>query len=190
MIEQCVHSLERVLIPLKEDSYLEFLINTQNYVNNEQKILQKIENPLKNFQKEFANLKEKQTEEVLKNLSQILGYGLGSTPESDDLFLGVLIAKYCLNEEVCENFEYLTKIPYEKLTTSKSAQLIRSFLNLNFPSEIHPFIELLTLQLEDNQVKLKFEHEIRKIRTFGTSSGYYFLVGILWELKNNLSIQT
>ncbi|UCG01209.1 MAG: DUF2877 domain-containing protein [Candidatus Heimdallarchaeota archaeon] len=170
--------------PVRKEPSLDSLLNHQFPLLNEQNMLQMINSPLKEFQKDFMNLREKQIDSLMRNLSQILGYGLGSTPQSDDLFLGILTAKYCLNKEVSEIFRYLTNLPFEKLTNSRSAQLIRRFLNQNFPPEIIPFIKLLKAQL-DNQEKLQFEHEVRKIRTFGNSSGYYFLLGVLWELKYN-----
>jgi hypothetical protein len=182
---QHIQCLEIVLDPLTRESAFNPLINPRINLQNKLNLIQEVSGPLKEFQKDFIRLKEKKIKNVLRNLSQILGYGLGSTPESDDLFLGVLTAKHCLNKDINDQFDHLTKFPFERYTTSKSAKLIRSFLTQNFPLELIPFIELLKIQLEDDQVKVQFELEIRKIRTIGSSSGYYFLLGVLWELKYN-----
>lgn len=146
-------------------------------------ILYKIENSLIDFCVDFSRLIEKSLSETLNNLSHILGYGLGSTPESDDIFLGVLIALYCMNPTLKKEFEFLSVLPFERYTTAKSAQLIRRILKQHFPPEIIPFIELLKNSFRGNHRKSSFEQEIRKIRALGASSGYYFLIGVLWELK-------
>jgi hypothetical protein len=74
--------------------------------------------------------------------------------------------------------------PFERFTTPKSSHLIRKILTKNFPSEITPLIELLKIQKNDNKTIHQFELEVRKIRTLGASSGYFFLLGVLWELEN------
>ncbi|MFX1508651.1 MAG: DUF2877 domain-containing protein [Promethearchaeota archaeon] len=180
MVNNYIQCLEKVLNPLTYESSYEGLIKSQqNRVN----LLQRIEGPLREFQRDFFNLREKRI--VERNLSLILGYGLGSTPESDDIFMGTLVAKFCLNKNIDENCKYLSMFPFERFTTHKSAQLIRKILTKNFPSEIIPLIELLKIQKNDNQTIHQFELEARKIRTLGASSGYYFLLGVLWELKNS-----
>lgn len=185
MKDQHIECLEKVLNLKGKESSLNLLIKPQSILYDKQNMLQEIMDPLMKFQKDFTNLREKQLKQISRNLSQILGYGQGSTPASDDIFLGILAAKYCLNKEVGEEFEYLAKVPFESFTTSESAKIIRGFLIWNFPTEIIPFLELLKQELEHNQVKFQFEQESRKIKTLGTTSGYYFLLGVLWELKYN-----
>ncbi|MFX0123942.1 MAG: DUF2877 domain-containing protein [Candidatus Hodarchaeota archaeon] len=186
MKNQHILCLEKVLNPLTVDSSYISLIKSKTTIQCKLKIIQEIKDPLEEFQKDFKKLRGKKTEEILKNLSHILGYGLGSTPESDDLFLGILAVNYCLNGDVCNEFALLASFPFEKFTTSESAQLIRKFLTQNFPPELVPFLRLLKGQLKDDQGKIRFELEVRKIRSLGTSSGYYFLLGVLWGLKYNI----
>lgn len=170
-------------MPLEEENPHDPLLELPFFIINEQKVLNIIGNPLKEFHKNFSNLADNTVSKIKKNLSCILGYGLGSTPESDDVFLGILATIYCMNPQISKEFEFLAQIPFEKLTTLRSARLCRRFLRENFPSELLPFLRLLRTQLIDDQTKFRFEQEIRKIRRIGTSSGYYFLLGVLWELK-------
>lgn len=178
-----IRCLEKVLSPLEEDLFLNPLIEPPSSIINKQKIFSKIENHLREFCENFSNLRDKTISEIMRILSHILGYGLGSTPESDDIFLGILATIYCLNSHVSKEFEFLSQFPFERFTTQKSAQLCRKFLNQNFPFELLPFLELLKARLKDDQTKFRFEQEIRKIRTIGTSSGEYFLLGVLWKLE-------
>ena len=181
MVNSYIQCLEKVLNPLTyESSYGALIKSQQNRVN----LLQKIEGPLKEFQKEFFNLREKKIDETERILSQILGYGLGSTPESDDIFIGTLVAKFSLNEDIDDSCKYLSMFPFERFTTPKSSRLIRKILTKNFPSELIPLIELLKIKKNTNQTIHQFELEVRKIRILGASSGYFFLLGVLWELEN------
>jgi hypothetical protein len=179
-----IKCLEKVLTPFINDSSYETLTKYQSFQQNKADLLQKIEDPLREFQKGFSNLREKKIAEIERNLSHILGYGLGSTPESDDIFIGTLVAKFCLNEDTDDNCKYLSMFPFERFTTPESSRLIRKILTRNFPPEIIPFIQLLKIQKEDYQLTGQFEIEVQKIRTLGASSGYYFLLGVLLELKN------
>ncbi|MFW9906859.1 MAG: DUF2877 domain-containing protein [Candidatus Thorarchaeota archaeon] len=184
MVTHYIQCLEKVLKPFTCKSPYQGLIRSQTFHKNRINLLQKIKDPLGEFQKDFIHLKEKKIAEIERNLSQLLGFGLGSTPESDDIFIGILVAKFCLNEDIDETCKYLSLFPFERFTTPKSTQLIRKILTRNFPPEIIPLIELLKNQEEDNQLIDQFELEVRKIRALGASSGYYFLLGVLWELKN------
>lgn len=171
------------MMPLEGENPHNSLLKLQYPISNEKRIFIRIENPLKEFHKNLTNLIDEPISKIIKNLSSILGYGCGSTPESDDIFLGILATIYCLNPQIGKEFEFLSQIPFEKLTTNQSARLCRRFLKQNFPSDLITFLKLLKTPLYDDQVKIRFEHEIRKIRRIGTSSGYYFLMGVLWELK-------
>ncbi|MHA2245936.1 MAG: oxamate carbamoyltransferase subunit AllH family protein [Candidatus Hodarchaeales archaeon] len=185
MKSQQIRCLEKVLSPLEEVFFLNPLLEPQSRSINQQKIFSKIENFLREFCENFSNLREKSISEIMRILSHILGYGLGSTPESDDIFLGILATIYCFNSHVSKEFEILSQIPFERFTTKKSAKLCRRFLNQNFPFELLPFLELLKTKLKNNKTKSRFEQEIRKIRTIGASSGEYFLLGVLWKLQFN-----
>jgi hypothetical protein len=184
VVDHYIQCLEKVLNPLTTDCSYKTLIQSQTFQQNRVNLLQKIEGPLREFQKDFFSLIEKKIAEIERNLSQILGYGLGSTPESDDIFIGTLVANLCLNENIDDHCKYLSMFPFERFTTPKSAQLIRNILTRNFPPELIPFIELLKIRKEDYQLIHQFELEVRKIRTLGASSGYYFLLGVLLELEN------
>jgi hypothetical protein len=145
--------------------------------------MNEIESHLREFHKNFTSLIRLSVSQIITNLSHILGYGLGSTPESDDIFLGVIAAIHCLNSDRNKEFELLSKMPFERFTTAKSARMCRLFLNHNFPAELSIFLELLKSPLNDNKSRDRFEQEVRKISKIGSSSGFYFLQGVLWELK-------
>lgn len=185
MKNQHIQCLESVLNPIKEVFCFNSLKEPHSSLSNPQKVFTKIESSLMEFRKSLTNLRGNSINEIMRNLSLILGVGLGSTPESDDIFLGILAAIYCFQMDIRQKFEFLSHFPFERFTTLKSAQLCRRFLKKNFPSEIVPFLNLLKDPLQNDQSKFLFEQEIRKIKTIGTSSGYYFLLGVLWELKRN-----
>lgn len=118
-----------------------------------------------------------------KCLIQILGVGKGSTPISDDFLIGILFTIYLTDPFLVDQYELLAQFPFQKYTTSKSAQLIRKFLRNNFPKEVRTLFNLFKTPLNSASTVLKLENEIKKIKLIGVSSGYYFLLGILWELK-------
>ncbi|MFX1248576.1 MAG: DUF2877 domain-containing protein [Promethearchaeota archaeon] len=178
-----IHCLKRGLNQFEDNTAFKSQLKSKISFQNKQNILSEIEDHLREFRMNLTHLKDKPVSYIMGNLSHILGYGLGSTPQSDDIFLGILAAIYCLNNHVQSEFEFLSKLPFERFTTSESAQLCRNFLHQNFPSEIIPFLELLKDPLNDNYAKFRFEEEIHKINSIGTSSGYYFLLGVLWELE-------
>lgn len=124
--------------------------------------------------------------DIDKDLCNILGAGKGSTPQSDDFFLGFL-ATICNFEKknviFRRNVTILSKYPFEKLTTAKSSILIRKFLMSNYPNEIKRYIELLNEPLDTNVQLSLFNNEIRNVMMIGASSGKYFLLGSLWEIQ-------
>lgn len=183
MKNQHIKCLENVFNSIEEDISSKSLKEPHSSPYIIKNVFTKIENSLIEFRADFSNLKEKSVCEIMSNLSTILGYGLGSTPESDDIFLGILAAIYCFRPDLHEEFEFLSNFTFERYTTSKSAKLFRKFLKKNFPLEIIPFLNLLRVPLKDNQTKFRFEQEICKIRAIGTSSGINFLFGVLWEIQ-------
>lgn len=178
-----IRCLEEVLILLEGKSLLNPLLELKSSHFNYQKVFNEIENHLKEFYKNFTNLSRMPVSQIMTNLSHILGYGLGSTPESDDIFLGVIAAIYCLNSDRIKEFEFLSKFPFERFTTMKSSKMCREFLNHNFPAELSIFLELMKAPLNDNKSRDRFKQEVRKISKIGSSSGSYFLRGVLWKLK-------
>ncbi len=183
MIIKYIQCLEKLLIPTEENFSLKNLKDPQSAFPIRKKIFKEIEDFLIEFQKIFPYLTVKPISEIMKNLSNILGYGLGSTPESDDILLGILCTIYSINSDVQKEFEVLAQIPFERFTSQKSAQLFRRFLQRNFPRELQPLLKLLREQSPESTTISRFEQEARKIRTIGASSGHYFLLGVLWELQ-------
>jgi hypothetical protein len=146
-------------------------------------IIDRINPSLLKFRKNFKKLTKIPVFAILDSLSQILGYGEGSTPISDDIFLGMIATIYSLESDISKEFELLARIPFERFTTSKSSQLCRNFFYLKFPIEIECYLELIKTSLSDPLRKSLFKREIKKIYTFGASSGKSFLLGSLWELN-------
>ncbi|MHA1969377.1 MAG: oxamate carbamoyltransferase subunit AllH family protein [Candidatus Hodarchaeales archaeon] len=63
-----------------------------------------------------------------ESLTQILGVGEGSTPISDDFLIGIFFTINYTDPSLADQIELLTQFPFQRYTTSKSAQLIRKFL--------------------------------------------------------------
>ena len=115
--------------------------------------------------------------------SNIIGIGEGSTPKSDDIFLGIVTTLHCKEPEIGSKLSRLTTIPFEKLTTRRSSLLIRLFLRNNIPDELTKFTRLLSLKSLTPSQSLKFNKELKRIKLIGASSGRYFLNGVLWQLE-------
>ncbi|MFX0184431.1 MAG: DUF2877 domain-containing protein [Candidatus Hodarchaeota archaeon] len=146
-------------------------------------IIERINPSLLKFRKYIKNLTNIPIFIILDSLSQILGYGEGSTPMSDDIFLGMIATIYSLESDISKEFELLSKIPFERFTTSESSQLCRDFFFLKFPIEVECYLDLLKTALSDPLKISLFKREIKKIHNLGASSGKSFLLGSLWELK-------
>ena len=142
-------------------------------------LLDRLETLLKKFQEEILQSEVSNTSEINAIYSELLGVGQGSTPQSDDIFLGVITMMSIIEPEIKEQFLQLATIRYENFTTKKSSILIRKFLRGNFPPEVQKLITLFEVK---NQTD-KFESELRKVKMIGASSGMYFLVGLLWQLQ-------
>ena len=147
--------------------------------NQYEGLLDRLETPLKKFQKEILQSEVSNTSEINAIYSELLGVGQGSTPQSDDIFLGVITMMSIIKPEIKEKFLQLATIRYETFTTKKSSILIRKFLRGNFPPEVQKLITLIGVR---NQTD-KFESELRKVKMIGASSGMFFLVGLLWQIQ-------
>ena len=153
-------------------------INTEEY----QWLLTRIETVLHKFQRELRDFSL--SDEITKSsIPHLLGIGEGSTPQSDDIFLGIILAIKCKEPSVAKFLDSHSTIKYESYTTKKSASLIRSFLRGNYPEELKKFIELLMIETITPSQTRRFRLEIQKIKRIGASSGYSFLVGVLWQLR-------
>jgi len=147
--------------------------------NHYKQLLDRLETPLKRFQEETRQSGVLNTLKVNTIYSELLGIGQGSTPQSDDIFLGVITVMRIMKPEIREKLLHLATMRYETFTTKKSSILIRKFLHGNFPREVKKLINLLEVK---NQID-RFESELRKVKMIGASSGMYFLVGLLWQLQ-------
>ena len=158
--------------------YLETLkknLDKENY----QPFLKRLEIPLKDFSDQIFLSEVLNTSSINSVYSKLLGIGQGSTPQSDDVFLGVITAMSIMNPEVEQKLFHLAALRYETFTTKKSSILIRKILRGNFPQEILRLIQLM----RSNTQTIELENEIRKVKEIGASSGIYFLVGLFWQLR-------
>jgi len=149
-------------------------------------IVERITPFLLNFRAKLSTSKRLDLNDARSDLINILGYGKGSTPQSDDFFLGVLSTICSLerdNPNFQRNFLILSNFSYEKFTTAESSTLIRKILMSNYPDEVKNYIELLNDPLDTLVQLTLFNNEIRKIMMIGVSSGKYFLLGSLWEIQ-------
>ena len=142
--------------------------------------LKRIEMPLIQIIDEIFQKRPLNSSMLNDMYSKVLGIGQGSTPQSDDVFLGVMTALSVMNPELVDKLLNLALYRYESFTTKKSANLIRKVLRGNFPIEIQGLVDILKVKSQNNV----FQREVLKIKRIGASSGIYFLVGILWQLEN------
>ena len=137
--------------------------------------------------KEFRSIllkREFSIKDSLLLFQGILGEGNGSTPESDDYIIGILCCFQIFKPEY--DISFLSVIPFEKFTTSKSSKLLRSVIRKRYPKELQNFLNLLNKpSLSKRQINF-FSSEIRKISQIGASSGVNFLQGVFWEMDNIL----
>ena len=154
---------------------LEKNLQRESYVQ----ILKRIEIPLKKFSEEILLSSSLNFSNISTIYSELLGVGQGSTPQSDDIFLGVITTISIMDPKIKEKLVRLAVMKYEDFTTKKSSILIRKFLRGNFPEEIQKLVNLLRAK---NRID-EFTDELRRVKAIGASSGLFFLVGLLWQLK-------
>ncbi len=116
------------------------------------------------------------------SLRNFLGIGGGSTPESDDIFLGIITTMNLFEPELGEKLLLMSSYRYEDVTTKESSILIRRFLRKNYPREIKPFLSLMMKNKNERKWKRKFNTIISEVNSIGASSGTSFLQGVLWQL--------
>jgi hypothetical protein len=160
-------------------SHHQSIIERNLQKNKYEQFLERIETPLVQFQEEIHQSGILNIENMNTILSDLLGVGKGSTPQSDDVFLGVLTVMTIIEPNISIKFLHLATIRFETFTTKKSSIMIRKFLHGNFPKEVLKLVNLLKVK---NQID-KFEFELRKVKTIGASSGMFFLVGLLWQIQ-------
>jgi len=159
------------------------IISEELALETHQWLLMRIEPKLVKFQQEIKDCYTNYQIIVSSTIPNLLGIGEGSTPESDDLFLGVIATIICKNPSFSEFFNRLTTMKFEDYTTRRSSLLIRRFLRENYPKEIRSFIALLKSESYSSSYLSKLKLEIQKIKRIGASSGYFFLVGVHWQLE-------
>ena len=147
--------------------------------NKYEQFLKRLETPLKNFSEEILQTEALNISKINNIYSKLLGIGQGSTPQSDDIFLGVITVMSIMDPKIKVKLINLATMRYESFTTKKSSILIRKFLRGNFPVEVQKLINLMDVK---NQAD-KFEWELRKVKMIGASSGLFFLVGVLWQIQ-------
>jgi hypothetical protein len=177
--------ISNLLFPPQSNTELN--VNNRNLLRQLNIIIEKIEPNLRNFRESLKKLSENSFADLEPDLIQILGIGEGSTPISDDIIMGILSAIYTTDPSILDKYGLLSKFPFQRYTTNKSAQLIRKVLLQDLPNDILTFLNLLKTPLESKKSNVQFKREIKKIKTIGASSGYHFLFGILWELKFSLN---
>ncbi len=146
-------------------------------------LLSQVERYLIRFQTEIHNWPQSRDRIVKSTLPNLLGIGEGSTPESDDLFLGIIATMKIKESSIRGFLSEMSIIKYEDYTTKKSAYLIRCFLRDNFPDELKEFTDFLALESQDSLHVKDLKSTIKRIKRIGASSGYTFLSGCLWQLQ-------
>lgn len=147
-----------------------------------EQFLKRLETPLKKFSEEILQTEALNISKINNIYSKLLGIGQGSTPQSDDIFLGVITVMSIMDPKIKPKLINLATMRYESFTTKKSSVLIRKFLRGNFPVEVQKFNNLMDVKNQTDQIG-KFERELRKVKMIGASSGLFFLVGVLWQIQ-------
>ncbi|MHA2173456.1 MAG: oxamate carbamoyltransferase subunit AllH family protein [Candidatus Hodarchaeales archaeon] len=158
---------------------LEESLNSADY----QWLLERINQPLESFQSLLRSDQIQNASIFDQPIRKILGIGAGSTPQSDDIFLGKIATMNLLEPDLESKLLILASYRFEEVTTKKSSILIRRFLRKNNPDEILQFLEVLNKNIPDLVREKDLKNEIQKIIVIGASSGSFFLVGVLWQLR-------
>lgn len=122
----------------------------------------------------IETIKNNQTNknEVLKYIG--LGYGL--TPCFDDVIYGHMFISHCLNKKTIINN---TEI-HSTNTTDVSKEMLLNGQNNNYNLIFYKLIEYTNNNDKENTIIA-----INEILNIGSSSGYYMLLGALYNLNNN-----
>ncbi|MHA2238380.1 MAG: oxamate carbamoyltransferase subunit AllH family protein [Candidatus Hodarchaeales archaeon] len=158
---------------------LEEGLNSSDY----QWLLERINQPLESFQSLLRTDRIQNASMFDQPIKKILGIGAGSTPQSDDIFLGKIATMNLLEPDLELKLLILASYRFEEVTTKESSILIRRFLRKNNPDEILQFLEALKKNISDLFNKKNLKNEIQKVKSIGASSGTFFLVGVLWQLR-------
>jgi hypothetical protein len=142
-----------------------------------------LETQLLKFQEIIHEKKVFNYEKLESIIPNLIGIGEGSTPQSDDIFIGIISTILCKEPDIAVKLTRLATFSFEKLTSRKSSSLIRSFLRNNIPDELTEFLELLSLKYLTPSQLLKYNTELQRIKLIGASSGLHFLYGVLWQLE-------
>lgn len=111
-----------------------------------------------------------------KKILKFIGLGYGLTPCFDDLIYGHMFISHCLNQKTIIN---KTQIQSTN-TTSISKEML-----LNGQSNNYNLIFYKLIEYVNNNDKKNTNRAINEILKIGSSSGYYMLLGALYNLKNN-----
>ncbi len=182
ILKQLIRSLENQLII--QDSEINIIQEREKPSNilTQDAILSSLGGKYLDFRDKLNDISVGSINRLSEPLIQVLGIGEGSTPISDDFLIGIFFTINLTDPSLANQIELLSQFPFQKYTTSKSAQLIRRFLRKNYPKEVTALMDLFKESLSSNSSVMKIETEINRVRLIGASSGYYFLLGVLWEL--------
>jgi len=168
-----------------QDSKIEIIkeIEKTSIIITQDAILSSLGGKFLDFRDKLNDISVVSIKRLSEPLIQVLGIGQGSTPISDDFLLGIFFTINITDPSLANQIGQLSQFPFQRYTSTKSAQLIRRFLRRNYPKEVTPLMDILKGPLNSNSSVLKLKTEVNRVRLIGASSGYYFLLGILWELK-------
>ncbi|OED39093.1 hypothetical protein AB833_16250 [Chromatiales bacterium (ex Bugula neritina AB1)] len=114
---------------------------------------------------------------VPDKLTRLLGCGAGLTPAGDDIIAGALITTVALKQTtVAENLTIWVKQRAPSLTSKISYAHLLAACDGAGVEFLHQFIYSV-LNASDNQNTV--EHSARRLCNYGSSSGYYALLGAM-----------
>ncbi|MHA2367053.1 MAG: oxamate carbamoyltransferase subunit AllH family protein [Candidatus Hodarchaeales archaeon] len=182
-MKQLIRILENQLIILNSKIEIDHESDKISNIIAQDAVLYSVGGNYLDFRNKLNNISIVSIKRLYKPLIKVLGIGEGSTPISDDFLIGIFFTINLTDPSLAIQIELLSQFPFQRYTTSKSAQLIRRFLRKNYPKEVTAIMDLFKDPLNSNSSVLKLETEINRVKLIGASSGYYFLLGALWELK-------
>jgi hypothetical protein len=150
------------------------IINEQ-YFSGSKKVTNEIENclksPTKSTEENFDNTD-------INEISKLIGRGGGLTPAGDDFIVGALNAAFSFDSVLFKNLK--SKIDGR---TGRTTKLSRHYLSFAADGRAAEDMVGLLKTISENK---KFEDTrkyAQKIMSYGASSGYYMIKGLLWALK-------
>ncbi|MBN4050772.1 MAG: hypothetical protein COA82_06820 [Alkaliphilus sp.] len=134
----------------------------------------------KKFLRLIDHLQEDRLKEAAKIAKKIMGFGPGLTPSVDDVLVGIMLSLIYFLHYIGEDRLEAKLLSEEVLKAVKNETTAVSFKMLTFASkgETNEDIRQLLIDIFSNNRKEKLIKSLKKVLTFGASSGTDIICGI------------